>query len=270
MMLSFGGAITQFDVFKKNLFGLKRLQRTGIKLTVFDGPNLCPWNGGRVNKEITLTEDMLNFYNKNDIGVNLTFSNNIIDTTNRIGNKLLDLISHNSLNGVILSDDGLRKYIRTNYSEMELTYSFTSDTHTTDEYLEIEPLYDYLVPKIHLFFDEDFYTRVDLSKYELWVDEQCIGCEKIVYHYNMISEINRTHRNPYITMGDEYCKMWNDCILPDYNKCKTDGLDYYNKDTIDKLIDIGYVNFKIPGRDFGSDRFDDLLNNTFGMFGIHR
>lgn len=266
MRISFGGAVTQIDVFKKNLFKLKHLIQKGFKIYVFDGTDLCKWNGGRVNTQIFLTEEILDFYNSNGIGVNLTFTNNIIDVSDKTGNKLLKMISKNPLNGVIVANKLLRDYIKMVYPNMEITYSFTTDVSKTEEYLELEDDYDYIVPKIDLFFDENFYSVVDLPKYELWVDEQCIGCEKIAYHYNIISEINRKYDIPYVMKGAEYCKAWNDCILQDYNHCNNKDLNYFNKETIDKLLKIGYSNFKIPGRDFQHDRFDDIIGQTYNFF----
>lgn len=266
MTITFGGAVSQFEVFKKNLFKLKMLQKNGICITVFDGINLCKWNGGRVNKELYLTDEILEFYNSNNIGINLTFTNNIIDTSDEIGNKLLKMISKNNINGVIIANNNLKEYIKFNFPNLKTTYSFTTEVEKIEEYIQLEKDYDFLVPKVHLFFDKEFYTKVDLKKYELWVDEQCINCEKIAYHYNIISEINRTYNKPYIEKGEAFCKSWNDCILSDYNDCNTKGLSYFNKITIDKLISIGYQNFKIPGRDFPPERFNDIINQTYDFF----
>lgn len=263
MTLTFGGAITQIDNFKNNIFYIKHLQKMGYKITVFDGPNLCKWNGGRTNIEIYLTPEILQYYNDLNIGVNLTFTNNIIDVNDKIGNDLLEMISNNPLNGVILQDEGLRKHIKELYPDMPLTFSFTADAECTEDYLKIEKDYDFLVPRIHLFFDPDFYNRVDLKKYELWVDEQCIHCEKIFYHYNQINELNRKYNNPYKEKGDDFCKAWNDCILPDYNRSNTVGIRYFNKETFKRLRDIGYENFKIPGRDFEPERFNQIIKDVY-------
>lgn len=265
MRLSFGGALTQQPVFEKNLFKLKHLQQKGYQITVFDGPNLCKWNGGRANIEVYLTPELLEWYNNNNIGVNLTFTNNVVDINDPVGNQLLEMISFNELNGVIVQNMELYWHIKIHYPYMPITHSFTSPTYTTQEYLEIEDLFDYLVPKIDLFFNSDFYTQVDLPKYELWVDEQCIGCEKIVYHYNKIAEINREFDKPYEEKGHDFCKSWNDCILPDYNRCNNSGLAYFNKETFDKLREIGYSNFKIPGRDFEPERFDKIIKDVYGF-----
>lgn len=266
MRITFGGAITQMHNFKKNLFKIKHLQKKGFEISVFDGPDLCKWNGGRVNEDITLTDEIIDFYNSNNIGVNLTFTNNIIDINDEIGNKLLKQISKSNLNGVILVNMKLYNHIKSNYPNLKLTHSFTSYNYTLNDYKKIENDFDYIVPKTHLYFLSYFYNHIDIKKYELWVDEQCINCEKINYHYDTISEINRKYSKPYDEKGSEFCKSWNDCILPDYNNKNNYNLKYFNKETIDKLKKIGYCNFKIPGRDFDSERFDKIIKDVYDFF----
>ena len=82
--------------------------------TVYDGINMCHWNGGRINEEIYWTQSQINYYYRNNISIALTFSNHIIDINDRVGNELLEKF-HRKGNKIILVNEELRKHIRTNY-----------------------------------------------------------------------------------------------------------------------------------------------------------
>ena len=73
-----GGAFAKSKQLMMFLFRNKAaLQQFDI--TVYDGTNSCAWNGGRINRDITYTDEAIDFYYRNNITVALTFTNPIIN-----------------------------------------------------------------------------------------------------------------------------------------------------------------------------------------------
>lgn len=265
MRIKLAGAVSQFNTIKKMFPYLKSLQTKGYKIDVYDGTDLCKWNGGRVNTDIKLTLEILDFYNSNDIGVFLTFSNYKIDLTDETGNRLLKMLD-NPLNGVIIMDESLRQYVKLNYPNLQVTYSFTGTAQTVNDYKELQDKYNFIVPRIELFFNDDFIKQIDLSKCELWLEEQCVNCKMITYHHNMIADLNSKYDNPYKEAGLNTCKKWSDCILHDKNLSNITDKRYFSKNTVQQLIDIGYTNFKITGREFAPERFEEIIKEMYRIF----
>ena len=95
MNLNIAGAVVHHDQLILKI-PMMKLRNKDVDFTVYDGPNLCKWNGGRINRDITLTPRMVELYNKLGISIALTFSNPVIDLDDKIGNGLLQ-ISHRGI-----------------------------------------------------------------------------------------------------------------------------------------------------------------------------
>ena len=264
MKLNIGGAVAHYDRLIRELPVLK-LRNKHIQFTVYDGPNLCSWNGGRINRHINLTHEMLERYNKFGISVALTFSNPVIDLNDPVGNRLLDLLYDTGskfgvTNKVILINEDLRQYLKENY-DFELIYSVSghySDITINDKlisyYHNLESKYDFIVPKFELIFDEDFYTQIDPSKYEIMTNDTCIhACPYWQEHFKAISNMNTQYKDPWLEAGYDRCFNVEECWLDDFNPDEPSddeeiGMDL-NRDMVQKALSIGYRSFKVSGRE---------------------
>lgn len=271
MTVNIAGAVTHYDEFIKKL-PILNIKNKNINFTVYEGANLCRWNGGRVNRDVTLTPEMADRYNKLGIHISLTFTNSEIDITDTVGNQLLDLISstgkkYNMNNKVVLVNDNLRKHIRTNYPDIEIIYSITghpSDVTITpaliDRYKDLETKFDIIVPKFEVVFEPEFYNNVDVSKYELLINDNCkYGCPYYHEHFKEIAKQNTISDNPWKELGHDHCFKIEECWLPNYNPwigSKSDinkhgeklGMNY-TRDMIKKVIKLGFKSFKLSGRE---------------------
>ncbi len=270
--LNIAGAVVHYDAFIKQI-PIHKLTNKNIAFNVYEGPNLCQWNGGRINRNIKLTEEVIQRYNKFGITISLTFTNPTIDLSDQVGNELLQWLDesqkkYNVKNKIVLVNDELRKYLRDNY-DFELIYSITghpSNTKLTDDalarYKDLETKYDWIVPKFEVVFEPKFYENVDTSKYELLINDTCIySCPKYYEHFKAIAEQNTISKNPWEELGHEHCFKVEECWLPkekfnpdigsEKNREKYGerlGMDF-NRDMIKKAITLGYRSFKISGRE---------------------
>ncbi|MFZ9615183.1 MAG: hypothetical protein ACO3AG_00765 [Fluviibacter sp.] len=273
--LNIAGAVVHYDAFSKQLPILK-LTNKNIALNVYEGPNLCQWNGGRINRDIVLTDEMIQKYNKHGITISLTFTNPTIDLSDSIGNDLLLRLNksqqmYNIRNKIVLVNEELRQYIRKNYPDFELIYSITghpSNTKITDEllqrYVDLEFKYDWVVPKFENVFEPKFYNTIDPSKYELLINDTCIySCPHYHEHFSKIAEQNTISKNPWKELGHDHCFKVEECWLDWFNPdegCKKHkdkfgermGMDF-TREMIKKAINIGYKSFKISGRENSTD-----------------
>ena len=272
--LNVAGAVVHYNTFIKKLPVLNLVNKN-ISFNVYEGPNLCQWNGGRINRDITLTRQMIERYNSFGISVSLTFTNPVIDMNHQPGHDLLYMLNtigkrFKVKNKVVLVNDDLRKFIR-KYYDLELIYSITghtSEVKLTDDmiqyYKDLETKYDYIVPKFEFVFEPKFYNAVDTSKYELLINDTCVyGCPYYAEHFQKIAEQNNVSKNPWDELGHEHCFKTEECWLPNFdpnvgsekNKQKYGerlGMNY-TRDMIRKSLDLGYNSFKISGRENSTD-----------------
>lgn len=272
--LNAAGAVVHYDAFSKQIPILK-LKNKNIAFNLYEGPNLCQWNGGRINRDIKLTYDIIEKYNKLGITLSLTFTNPKIDLSDPIGNELLEMLDkcqkqHNVKNKIVLVNEELRQYLRKNY-DFELIYSITghpSDTKITPEllarYKDLESKFDWVVPKFEVVFEPEFYNNVDTSKYELLINDTCIySCPYYHEHFKAIAEQNTISKNPWKELGHDHCFKTEECWLPWFDPSlghakhkkkygERMGMNY-TRDMIKKSLKLGYKSFKISGRENTTD-----------------
>lgn len=268
--INIAGAVVHYDEFIKKLPVLNFINKD-ISFNVYEGPNLCQWNGGRVNRDITITPEIIHNYNKIGITVSFTFTNSIVDLSDPIGNELLMWLDESQKqysvkNKIILVNEELRQHLRDNY-DFELIYSITghpSDTKITpellDRYNELESKFDWIVPKFEVVFESEFYDVVDTSKYELLINDTCIySCPHYYEHFIKIAEQNTISTNPWNELGHDHCYKVEECWLPGFDpevgsqkqKDKYQermGMDY-STDMIQQALSLGYQSFKLSGRE---------------------
>lgn len=272
--INIAGAVVHFESLIKEL-RILQLTNKNIQFAVYEGPNKCQWNGGRINRDIELTDEIIQKYNKAGISISLAFTNPEIDLTDQVGNELLQKLNYhgnlyNVKNKIVLVNENLRKYLRENY-DFELIYSITghqSDVKITDNlinyYKELEMKYDYIVPKFELVFQEEFYNNINVEKYELLINDTCkYACPYYYEHFKEIAKQNSLSKNPWKEFGFEHCYKTEECWLPKFNPSigsEQDKEKYkdklgmaYNRDMIQNALKIGYSCFKLSGRENTSE-----------------
>lgn len=250
MIVNIAGAFRHFDeiqkLYVKNLTFFKKNQ-----IQVYDGID-SKWSGGRVNiYSSTFDIKKLEFYNNKNIGVYLTFSNFYIDTSLEEENKILEILNKNPLNGVIISNEDFRIYLRKNYPNLKLFKSITSfDSLKLCDYdfNDLESKYDFICPRFEWVFNPEFHKLIDPKKYEIMTNDTCIENCKLWYkHFKSISKYNIDN------IGDPH-KIQECWLNFDFNSKHNcfNGMDL-NKEEIQKCLEIGFNCFKISGREWQNE-----------------
>lgn len=247
-MWNFPGAFYHYSIYKDLLSSLK-------PSIFYDGTDLCKWNGGRNLINQRWSTDIVDDYYKNNHRIALTFSNSIINLSDKIGNYLLSLLNENN-NYVICKNMDLASYIKEKYSNISLIYSITGTEldYSYEWYKNILKVYDYVVPRWHHIrsISKDF---KNLYKFEIIVNHSCLStCKFWNEHYKNVETDNIN--------GKIYSSYNNDCIECIIKKDLSDSL-YNIQDTILKLntaIKLGFTNFKLAGREFYKEQLIQELN----------
>lgn len=272
MQLMIGGASVHYKAL--SLYFVKnRKKLANIDITVYDGISNCSWNGGRVNRDLELSNAQINVYYSLNIGIALTFSNYIIDLKDEVGNKLLKQF-HKTGNTIILVNEELRKYIRKNYPKYKLIYSITGmgevnvpmQEDDIKMYEKLEQKYDLIVPRMEHIFDPMFLSLTQ-NKYEIMLNDTCIyACPYYKEHFELIADQNKILSpwkvNPKKSFEVEEC--WIKGFNPDIGDAK--AMEKYGNDygmditshQMTRLMDRGVGCFKIIGRE---NPPEDLLND---------
>ena len=231
------------------------------KIIVYDGIEKCRWNGGRVNLDAPYTDVVRDTYYRLGWSINLTFTNPVIDTSDPTGNFILEKM-HREGNGIILVNDELRKYVRKNFPKYKILFSTTGCNSVKypmrDEdfsfYEGVLKRHDVLIPRCDSNFDPKL-RDLDQSRLEILVSDRCVmNCPKRNEHYHILAEANRRG----VTL-EESTRMRGECLIPEkeadrlHNIARLVLKDKYPfhmfPHQIKDLIDDGFSNFKVHGRD---------------------
>jgi hypothetical protein len=166
-------------------------------VSIFDSFSSLIWQGGRVRgglppvswkDKVTLVE----FYNKNQIGVYFTFSNNVLEEKHLADKACNDVLKafNNSFNGVIVSSRILENYIRENYSQYKIIFSLTNVEWDKAKLIEAAEKYDLVVIPREYARDLLFLRKfTDPDKVEILINEPCIPfCPYKKEHYTVLSK----------------------------------------------------------------------------------
>ena len=267
-----GGAVQKYELIL--IWNVKNKGLlNGIQPTYYDMPNNCEWNGGRINRTITLEPKMLETFNKLKYGFCLGFTNTVVlDVGDPVGNQLLDMVANSNphkLHGVVLQSETLRRYIRKNYPELKLTYSITGHP-TTDQlnfegyYKELEAKYDVIVPKYsHLTQVLNLLQegKLDGSKYEILINDNCnVTCQFYQEHWAQMSYVNQSVRAPWEEIPDKAyqveIKPKTKAVITHEGNCMQDDVQ---QTMLQRFYDLGVRHFKISGRDLEDVEFEYQL-----------
>lgn len=253
---------------------------------VYDGINNCAWNGGRINRDISFSDSVIDFYYRNNISIALTFTNPVIDLDDKTGNMLLEKF-HRDGNVIISTNLDLLHYIKQRFPLYKHTRSITGfgkiSVPMSDAdmqlYKDLEQHYDYIVPRCEHVFDSRF-IELDQPKYEVMLNDTCVyNCPYYGLHFEKIAEQNRLYTSPWKEGGHSNMYEIEECWLSErstYKKPKMFDPDSGDQKVIDRLGDSygmdlkfnqiqnlykqGIRNFKITGREMTSDDFKAELD----------
>ena len=285
MRFNIAGAFSKSKELRLYFFNNKNIIKN-FDITVYDGINNCSWNGGRINRDICYDDKVINFYYRNNISIALTFTNPVIDLTDKTGNELLKKF-HKKGNVIITANETLLNYIKEKYPLYKHTRSITSfgkiNVPMTDDdfnlYKQLEKQYDYIVPRCEHVFDKRF-IDLDQNKYEIMLNDTCIyNCPYYGIHFEEIAKQNRLYTKPWVDAGQKEMYEVEECWLSErstYKKPKgfdpnigqekvikklgdSYGMDLKTSQ-IKQLIKQGVNNFKITGREMTFEDFSSELN----------
>lgn len=195
------------------------------------------WNGGRkgeINLSLLDIEKYIEQMNSIQVPCFTTFTNYFLteeSLNDELGNSILDILSQNTNNGVIISNDTLYNYIKKNYPSLKtkcsvLKSTYENYTHNINWYKRMLDKFDVVVTHPDLPFN--LYEELpEKSRIEILVNELCRkNCPN-----------RRTCYLPYIDFSHHQHPM-----------CNQNGECSFSIKEIKNLIDIGYKRFKLQGR----------------------
>ena len=229
--------------------------------------------------------DTVKFYNDNGVSVRYAYSN-LVATEKHLDDPMFNFtleIAHNELNGVIVGNPIVEKYIRSTFPKFKIISSLTN-WNTSIDYAksELDRGVDMLVLNSALVRQYDLIKDLDLSRVEVMLNDGCIkACACRFEHYSMESHINLNfdydtmYNDPqffenYHAWSAQFCnkrpippvppppvlpnEVPYDFILDDVTLVNNNNLDPntvwgVNSDEYDKLCELGVMNFKVSGRE---------------------
>lgn len=232
----------------------------------------CIMQGGRISFLPWTLEDafkIIDEYNSRNIGCRLTFSNNLLtkeDLKDYTSNKLLEYINKTDINGVIISSDLLVNYIKAEYPNLQTIASqikpsvevgLGDDKDTVNYYNKLFDMYDIVVINPAKIYNDIFLKNIKCkNRVEFIVNHRCHpNCQKAKYHYEY--QIHLYKEQIINGMNVDYYNMkLNDISMNCESIMNHDykGIMFSQHD-IEKLIDFGFIHFKLEGRHLSNERF---------------
>lgn len=224
--------------------------------------------------------DIITQYNDNNIGCFITLSKPNLNPeyfTEEKANRILEVLNKNSLNGVIVSDDNLKNYIKANYNNLVLTSSHIkvttetifNKTDTIEYYDNLCEQYDEVVINTSRAYDLEFMSKFKYpEKIEIIVNEDCVSsvyCPQRKRHYDIFHAVDEAAfwTKPFnqqklykslieLTAIGNYCQNMHDKFSTDLITMSTTS--------IRQLVNLGIRHFKIKGREDSSLKLLKMFN----------
>lgn len=220
----------------------------------------CKWNSGRFSVcdySESSYRFFIDYYNSLGLSCMLTFSNYDITEDmldDYVGNSMISYL--NSIdyeNWVIVSSDLILDYVRKNYPHVKVEASvikpiFENDQKpdTADYYNKLLQQYDKVVVRPETLQHPEIMDRIeDKDRVVLLVNQSCTPyCKMAKKHYRYHTAKDSNIEMPYC----DFCKH----------------TDHYDETAIDyyylvKLIDLGFKNLKLQGRNLKQELLSGLL-----------
>lgn len=214
----------------------------------------CDWNGGRSSKIRIFNEEqaasIIKRYQDFGISTCFTFTNYHIKEEmldDFVGNSLLEIASEYDNNFAIVSSDILADYIRKKYPKIKLESSLLRPTYEKQDYSDTPKYYDDLCERFdkvmirpELGQDFNFMKRIkNKEKIDILVNSNCVyKCPFSVSHYDRAVGLESENIPENTAM----------CNSRFYSKKSLIQNNLLSNNDIDRLIKLGYKNFKLNGR----------------------
>lgn len=222
-----------------------------IEISSFFGtfPNAI-WNGGRCEFgmiDIMKFKDIVNFVNSFDIAIRYTFTNSLIreeHLSDGYCNKLME-ICNNGKNEVLVNSSLLENYLRLRYPKFKYILSTTALTRGAGAVNKACRNYDLVVADYRDVVNMNFLHEIVMrDKVEILLNESCLlDCNYRESHYEEISRAQLALRD---SKAEKRCR---------YHDVSRFCEAYISKETMRNiLIPLGFVNYKIRGREMNSDK----------------
>lgn len=260
------GLFSQDDVLLPLLDEIKKYN-VNIPIDYVFGSIPCLFQGGHINShdmDLNPSFKVLEHYMELGIGCRLTFSNHLLekwDLRDKKSNRLLEYLnSHNSnRNGVIVSSDLLAKHIRKNYPNLQLIASVIKPAvevgwgkESPDYYNHLFDLYDIIVVNIARTKEPAYLKCITYpNRVEFIANSHCYpNCQYSAKHYETVARLGMDHLNAAkqsdaarISKGlEELCKK--------QRSSNPFNCTRLNNEQINELIEMGFIHYKIEGRNF--------------------
>jgi len=248
-------AIFHYLLEKKKLYNLDR----HLIDSVYDSPHGLIWNGGRepVYSEFCLDDyiAMIKAFNKEGIGFYFTFSNLLIKNKH-LSDDFCNYVLENTeddMNGVIISSDILRNYIRKKYPKFKIKAS----TCIVDrDYKKLLRKYDIVVLQHGDNYNHDLIKdlKEGIPRMEVLVNETCPPfCPYQKKHQEGISK--RNLEKMYIIKHRGVIACYAKVI-----KTKGEYANVLTVEDVKKLYNLGVRHFKLQGRDLNPQFIIDTMD----------
>lgn len=231
--------------------------------SVYDAPEGCLWGGGRIGMGDVDPKEALYLYQEYGISARLTFSNSLLTEehlSDRKCNRLCRLFEGGKKNGVIVHSELLLNYLKENYPGLYLVSSTTKVITDFDRFLdEVDrDEFDYVVPDFRLnrqFEHLATMTGKQKDKVEFLCNECCyFGCTQREECYRNISS-----RILGLDEPEHVCRAPGGDEGYTFAKAKKNP-GFIGIDDITKIyLPMGFSNFKIEGRELGSETVLEFL-----------
>jgi len=220
---------------------------------VYDSFNNLIWNSGRVsggdNVKLSEIERILKLYNSLNVGFSLVCSNHLLNPSHLqddYGNqilKALDSIVENV--SIIISQDCMFDYIKTNFPRFKTIHSCIPDNDNYDYLSAKQDQYDIVVlpPKANRKYN--LIKRLNCDTLEILVNEYCLSdCTLRKAHYDSLSNLALNHLDNNDNYRESLCprrtNTYDRCVS---SSCLLSVLE------VEKLItECGISKLKLQGR----------------------
>jgi collagenase-like PrtC family protease len=227
----------------------------------------CPdlmWNGGRINRNIPFYPDSADYFkglNDQGIGVFLTFSNVLLEEkhlSDETSNRLLECLDEKcGLNGIIVVSDVMSDYLRRKKPGLKqilsVLKSFLENPEGNIEwYREMQSRFDRVVVHTDHIFDLDLLDKLDRSKAEILITEECsYKCPNRQRHQTLNSIYNMDGSKEVYEkirkINETLCAGGSGVLVEKKNPRRTRTC-FLMHDEVKTIYDMGFRNFKISGR----------------------
>ena len=208
------------------------------------------WNGGRrvIGQDVGINEIKNIIKSFNDIGIPIRFTyTNALLTEEHLDDvqcNLITEIANNGMNEILVNSPLLEDYLRNKFPNFKYILSTTKCIRDIDELNKLikSNKYYLVLTDQRDNFDFDFLNKIeDKSKVEILINTYCSkDCPKRLEHYKIMSAKQLGLSNEIV-----------DCPFVERNFAEmVESDDIIKIENLQKYIDMGFIHYKIEGRNF--------------------